>query len=58
MRLLPEQRDALDQASTPALNFPAAFLAKVHNFAYGGTTINGQSSEVLPMVPKDEKERY
>lgn len=58
VQLSPEQQEALEQASQPTLNFPAAFLANAHNFAYGGATINGQSSEVLPMAPKDEQERY
>jgi aryl-alcohol dehydrogenase-like predicted oxidoreductase len=58
VRLSPAQQEALDQASAPVLNFPAGFLAKVHNFAYGGTTINGQSSEALSGAPQNDGERY
>jgi aryl-alcohol dehydrogenase-like predicted oxidoreductase len=58
VRLNPEHLTALDEVSKPDLNFPAEFLANVHNFAYGGTTINGQPSEVLPMMPRSDAERY
>jgi aryl-alcohol dehydrogenase-like predicted oxidoreductase len=58
VRLSPEQRQALDQASAPELNFPAGFLANVHNFAYGGTTINGQPSEYSAGMPQNDDERY
>ncbi|MDD5705947.1 MAG: aldo/keto reductase [Kiritimatiellae bacterium] len=58
VQLPPEHLIALDEVSMPTLDFPAGFLAHAHNFAFGGTTINGQSSEALPMVPRSDKERY
>ena len=58
VQLRPEHRAALDAATKPTLDFPAAFLENVPNFAYGGTTINGRSSQVLPMTPQSDAERY
>ena len=58
VRLNPEHLTVLDQASKPTLDFPAAFLEGAHNFANGGTTINGQPSEILPMMPRNDTERY
>ncbi len=58
VKLTPEQTAKLDEASKPVLAFPGEFLARASNFAYGGTTINGQSSELLPMAPKTDAERY
>ena len=56
--LKPEHLAALDEVSKPTLDFPAAFLENAANFAYGGTTINGRSSQVLPMTPQSDAERY
>ncbi|MCU0963051.1 MAG: aldo/keto reductase [Pirellulaceae bacterium] len=53
-----EQLAALDEVSRPTLNFPADVLIYVANFAYGGATINGRSSTVLPFLPQDDTERY
>ena len=58
IRLQPAHLAALDEVTKPALNFPHEFLANAHNFAYGGTTINGQPSEVLPTMPRSDSERY
>jgi len=56
--LSPEQAMALDEASKPALDFPAEFLARAGVFAHGGCTINGETSPVNPMTPKTAGERY
>jgi Predicted oxidoreductases (related to aryl-alcoho l dehydrogenases) len=56
--LQPEHLTALHAVSQPTLNFPADFLVNVANFAYGGTTINGRSSVVLPLLPQSDDERY
>lgn len=53
-----EQMAALQDVSKPTLNFPYDFLVNVANFAYGGTTINGRSSTVLPFLPQNDDERY
>jgi hypothetical protein len=50
---------ALDALSAPTLDFPATFLARAASaFLNGGTTVNGESSAALPMVPQSESERY
>jgi diketogulonate reductase-like aldo/keto reductase len=56
--LQPEHLTALHAVSRPTLSFPADFLVNVANFAYGGTTINGRSSVVLPLLPQSDDERY
>jgi hypothetical protein len=48
---------ALDAASKPTLNFPAAFLQNANMFGRGGTTIDGQANPRWPMAP-DDKQRY
>jgi aryl-alcohol dehydrogenase-like predicted oxidoreductase len=58
LRLPPEHMAALEEASRPRLNFPAAFLAVVGPHPYGGTTINGQSFPVSPFAPKSDAERF
>ena len=49
---------ALDGASEPTLNFPAAFLKFVPTFAQGGTTVNGVAGPAWPMSPKGDDDRY
>jgi aryl-alcohol dehydrogenase-like predicted oxidoreductase len=44
LKLSAEQVAALDQLTTPTLNFPAAFLPMAPMIQAGGTTINGESS--------------
>ncbi|MHB0960254.1 MAG: aldo/keto reductase [Pirellulaceae bacterium] len=56
--LQPEQLTELNDVSQPKLNFPAEFLVNVANFAFGGTTINGRSSAVLPLLPQSDDERF
>jgi aryl-alcohol dehydrogenase-like predicted oxidoreductase len=58
LRLSSEHVAALDAVSKPTLNFPAAFLANVTSFGFGGTTINGETFPVNPMAPKNDAERY
>ncbi len=44
-----EQSAALDKLTTPTLNFPAEILKMVPMIHAGGTTINGEKSELLPL---------
>lgn len=53
-----EHRRRLDDASTPPACFPSAFLPYVRNATYGGTTIEGRSSEVWHMAPQTGDERW
>jgi len=48
----------LNLVSKPALNFPAGFLAFAPSFMQAGTTVNGEPSEVPPLMPKSDAERY
>ncbi len=48
IRLSAEQSAALDKLTTPTLNFPAEILKMVPMIHAGGTTINGEKSELLP----------
>ena len=50
--------EALNLVSKPALNFPAGFLAFAPSFMQAGTTVNGEPSEVPPLMPKSDAERY
>jgi aryl-alcohol dehydrogenase-like predicted oxidoreductase len=58
VKLSPEQVDALDKASTPALPFPADMLSAVPMFAFGGTTINGEPSTPWAQAPQSDEERF
>jgi hypothetical protein len=44
--------------SKPALNFPAGFLEFAPSFIHAGATVNGETSQVPPMMPKTDAERY
>jgi hypothetical protein len=44
-----EQSAALDKLTTPTLNFPAELLPMVRMLHAGGTTINGEKSELLTL---------
>jgi aryl-alcohol dehydrogenase-like predicted oxidoreductase len=44
-----EQSAALDNLTTPTLNFPAEILKMLPMIHAGGTTINGEKSELLPL---------
>lgn len=49
---------ALDKVSAPTLNFPAPFLKLAGLIAQAGTTVNGEPSQLWPMMPKNDAERY
>jgi len=50
LTLPPEHVEALTAASTPTLNFPAAFLEGAASFMHNGLTVNGMASEPLPFL--------
>jgi aryl-alcohol dehydrogenase-like predicted oxidoreductase len=57
--LLPvAQRQALDEATKPKLNFPFDFVNNAKGFGYSGTTVNGMTAPVNHLSPKDDAERY
>ncbi len=58
VKLSSEQVAALDKASAPTLPFPADMLSMVPTFAYGGTTINGQSSQTWSLAPQGDRDRF
>jgi aryl-alcohol dehydrogenase-like predicted oxidoreductase len=58
VNLTAEHVASLEAVSTPALPFPADMLAAVPMFAFGGTTINGQSSRVWAQAPQNDSERF
>jgi aryl-alcohol dehydrogenase-like predicted oxidoreductase len=58
LTLSPEHRAALDEASEPSLDFPAAFIRRSGVFSHGGMTINGTTWPVLPNAPKGDEDRY
>jgi aryl-alcohol dehydrogenase-like predicted oxidoreductase len=49
---------ALNAVSEPALNFPATFLKFAPSFMHAGSTVNGEPSQLPPMMPKTDAERY
>ncbi len=50
--------EALDLVSEPVLNFPASMLSMATTFMHGGATVDGHPSQVLPMAPTSDEERY
>lgn len=56
--LSPAQTARLDAASAPEPVFPHGFLANTRAVSQGGTEINGAGSELWPLAPKDDKERW
>jgi diketogulonate reductase-like aldo/keto reductase len=54
VKLSPEQVKALDAASAPQLNFPAAFLSRAGSFMHGGITVNGDSAVASAFGPKPD----
>ncbi len=58
LELTAEQLECLDRASEPAPVFPHSFLANTRHVMQGGTTINGVGSEIWPLAPKGERERW
>ncbi len=58
LRLAPAQIAKLNAVSQPKLNFPAEFSSRVGAFGYGGTTIHGVEYPILPILPRNDSERY
>ena len=48
VKLTAEQTAELDKLTTPTLNFPAPFLTMAGMIHAGGTTINGEKSQMIP----------
>ena len=49
---------ALDDATKPTLPFPHGFLEAMPSFYGNGATINGRSTEVFPVSPEGDEDRY
>ncbi len=58
IKLSDDQIKRLDKVSEPKLNFPADFLKRSGTFGSGGTTINGETSDINPLAPKSDSERF
>lgn len=58
VKLTPEQTAALDALTKPKLNFPAEFLEMAQMIHAGGTTINGQPSQLLPFGVTKKGDHY
>jgi aryl-alcohol dehydrogenase-like predicted oxidoreductase len=58
LKLTHEQVAALDSVSQPTLNFPANFIRFATMFMHAGATVNGEPSQVWPLAPRSDAERY
>jgi aryl-alcohol dehydrogenase-like predicted oxidoreductase len=59
LALSAEQSAALDELTTPALNFPGEILPMFRMLHAGGTTINGEKSALLPeWGPSKQDDHY
>jgi len=58
VHLAPEHMAKLDELTRPVFHFPFDFLSRVRPVLQGGTTINGEPSEVWPLAPKSDAERH
>jgi aryl-alcohol dehydrogenase-like predicted oxidoreductase len=58
VNLTPEQTTALDTLTRPKLNFPAEFLEMARMIHAGGTTINGQPSQLIPFGVTKKGDHY
>lgn len=56
--LAPDHLRALDEVSRPALGFPMAFLHAAPMIMHSGATVDGAPSEVWPLAPASDGERY
>jgi aryl-alcohol dehydrogenase-like predicted oxidoreductase len=56
--LQPEHKTALDRISEPTLNFPSPFLRMASSIMHAGATVNGESSELLPLWKEAAEKRY
>jgi hypothetical protein len=51
------EHSSLNNVSKAVLNFPADFLAVAQSYGQAETTVNGISSQLIPLVPKNESSR-
>jgi aryl-alcohol dehydrogenase-like predicted oxidoreductase len=58
VKLTPAQTAALDALTAPKLNFPADFLELGRMLHAGGTTINGQPSQLIPFGVTKKGDHY
>ncbi|HET8715130.1 MAG TPA: aldo/keto reductase [Holophagaceae bacterium] len=58
LTLTPAQLARVDEASAPAPIFPHGFLVNTKNVMQGGTVVNGLASELWPLAPKTDAERW
>jgi len=58
VKLTAEHVAALDMLTTPTLNFPAQFLGMAAMIQAGGTTINGEPSELSPFGVTQAGDHY
>jgi aryl-alcohol dehydrogenase-like predicted oxidoreductase len=56
--LAAEHVRALDAVSAPQLPFPIPFLRLAPGVYGGGTSINGEASQILPVLPQQRGEHY
>lgn len=49
---------ALNTVSAPTLAFPAGFGPVAAMFSQGGTTVNGTPSQMWPLLPQSDDDRY
>ena len=49
---------ALDAVSAPTLGFPMPFLEWANTIMHSGATVDGHPSEVWPMSPENDEDRY
>lgn len=58
VKLTPEMVAKLNGLSEPVLSFPARFLEYVVPASRGGATVNGIATEVWPLTPEGDADRY
>jgi len=58
IKLSTEHSSALDALTTPTLDFPAAFAGLARLIHNGGTTVNGEPSELLPFSTTKKGDHY
>ena len=58
LQLDPEHITALEKVSEPTLSFPMGFLQSAATIMHAGATVDGEPSEVWPMAPPTDDERY
>jgi aryl-alcohol dehydrogenase-like predicted oxidoreductase len=57
LRLGPDHLAALNRLSEPTLDFPAQYLKNANTFMNAGTTVNGESSQIWPVVTPSKERR-